>query len=170
VMRRRPAAAGKPMKVAGRISIAQTWPAMAPCHRCLLAPPWSPTRRVPALVRACARLIAMEAPPPLPPYRPGRRAARMPCACRGCREGGARGRRESRKGEGVCAGGFTPLEPRKREGWELAANRMRISLGFGGIGGDELLRDWGRGTEWGLGGWTTPTPAATRDQLEIYPQ
>jgi hypothetical protein len=44
-----------------------------------------------------------------------------------------------------------------------------ISLGFGGIGGDELLRDWGIGTKWGLVGRTTPTPAATRDQLETHP-
>jgi hypothetical protein len=114
VIQRRPAAAGKPTEVAGRSSIAQTWPTMASCHRRLLAPPWSPACRAPALVRACARSVAMAAPPPLPPYRPGRRAARMPRACRGCREGGARGRREPWKGEGGCAGSFTPLEPRKR--------------------------------------------------------
>jgi hypothetical protein len=57
------------------------------------------------------------------------------------------------------------------------ATRTGISLGFegigetsSGIGGNDLLRDWGRGRERGLGGRTTTTQEATRDQPETHRQ
>jgi hypothetical protein len=70
-------------------------------------------------------------------------AQRMPLRTRVC--SGARGKGRRRR-----VAGFAPLEPRKREGRELAASRVGIGLGFEELGEEP----WGLGErtrEWRLG-------------------